>query len=90
MFWIQRTLWIVCLFFSSHVYAQGKSGVSPSVLTLPKGPGSLGGIGENVQANLNMGLMSYPIKIPLPAGRNRFTPNISIGYSSSAGAGVMG
>ena len=71
----------------SSVYANG---TSPNVLVLPKGPGSLGGIGENVSANLNMGLMSYPIKIVTPAGRNKFSPTLSITYSSSAGAGVVG
>ncbi len=66
------------------------NGTSPNVLVLPKGPGSLGGIGENVSANLNMGLMSYPIKIVTPDGRSKFGPKLSISYSSSAGAGVVG
>jgi len=75
--------------FSPTAHAN-KSGVSPNVLSLPKGPGSLGGIGENVRANLNMGLMTYPIKIQLPKGRQSFMPTIGVSYSSSAGAGVMG
>lgn len=70
--------------------AAQKSGVSPNVLSLPQGPGSLGGIGENVSANLNMGLMSYPIKIILPQGRTGFTPSIGVSYSSGAGPGVLG
>ena len=65
-----------------------KSGVSPNVLVLPSGPGSIGGVGENVQANLNMGIMSYPISIELPQGR--ITPIVGLSYSSSAGAGLMG
>ncbi|TNE45410.1 MAG: hypothetical protein EP343_26935, partial [Deltaproteobacteria bacterium] len=71
-------------------HAQNQSGVSPNVLVLPSGPGSLTGIGENVQANLNMGLMSYPIRILLPQGRNKLTPTLTVSYSSSAGAGMMG
>lgn len=67
-----------------------KNGLSPNVLVLPSGPGSLSGIGENVKANLNMGLMTYPIRIILPKGRNNFTPRLSVAYSSSAGAGMMG
>ncbi len=70
--------------------ADSKSGVSPNTLILPTGPGSLGGIGENVRANLNMGLMSYPIRIVTPKGRNGFSPNISISYSSGSGSGVVG
>lgn len=67
-----------------------KSGVGPTVLSLPSGPGSIGGVGENVQANLNMGLMSYSIKVIVPKGRGETTPEVSISYSSSAGAGMMG
>ena len=67
-----------------------KSGVSPQALQLPSGPGSLGGVGENVQANLNMGLMSYSIPIAVPPGRRGTTPNVSISYSSSAGSGLVG
>jgi hypothetical protein len=37
--------------------AEDKSGVSPSKLKLPKGPGSLDGIGENAEPNVNMGLV---------------------------------
>lgn len=84
--------WLVFLslmLWTFQVHAN-KSGVSPNVLILPQGPGSLGGIGENVRTNLNMGLMSYPIAVELPAGRNSFTPSVQISYSSSAGSGVMG
>ncbi len=72
----KRLLWHLGTFFfffvtgSSVVFAQtNKSGVAPNVLVLPQGPGSLGGVGENVQANLNMGLMSYTIDIEIPKGR---------------------
>ncbi|TNE44699.1 MAG: hypothetical protein EP343_28985 [Deltaproteobacteria bacterium] len=67
-----------------------KSGVTPNVLVLPKGPGSIGGVGENVQPNLNMGLMSYSIPIVVPTGRGDATPSLGISYSSSGGAGLMG
>ena len=60
----RATLWLMlCLGmlvgFSGHA---DKSGVAPNVLVLPQGPGSLGGVGENVRGNLNMGLMSYSVK----------------------------
>lgn len=76
--------------WSSLALAQGSSGVSPNVLVLPQGPGSIGGVGENVQANLNMGLMSYSIPILVPQGRGSATPSLSATYSSSSGAGMMG
>lgn len=37
------------------------NGVAPNDLTLSEGPFSLGCVGEDVQADLNMGLMSYQI-----------------------------
>lgn len=80
-------LWI-CLYGGTA--GANKSGVSPNVLSLPSGPGSLGGVGENVQANLNMGLMSYQVKVVVPKGRGAATPNPSITYSSSAGSGLVG
>ena len=86
----QLLTFLLSIMMSVTVWAQGKSGVSPTVLVLPQGPGSLGGIGENVSANLNMGLMSYPIKVTLPEGRNKHTPSLNIMYSSSAGSSVMG
>ena len=81
---------LLCFQWGGLAHAQGKSGVSPTVLVLPSGPGSLGGIGENVSANLNMGLMSYPITVKLPQGRKGLTPSLRISYSSSSGSGVMG
>lgn len=67
-----------------------KSGVSPSVLRLPKGPGSLEGVGENVKLSLNMGTMSYNIGFKIPAGRNGMTPTISLAYNSGSGSSCVG
>lgn len=93
---LAQSRWMVLLFGGlglllggSAAWAQ-KSGVDPNVLTLPKGPGSLGGIGENVQANLNMGLMSYTINIVVPQGRGNATPRPSLTYSSASGSGLIG
>lgn len=85
-------LWIVVVWLGigMEVTHANKSGVSPNVLILPQGPGSLGGVGENVQTNLNMGVMSYPVSVGLPKGRNGLTPSLDIVYSSAAGSGVMG
>lgn len=82
--------WLSLLLFVCAPQLSWGNGVSPTVLILPKGPGSIGGVGENVKANLNMGLMSYAIPIKLPSGRRSFSPQLSINYSSSGGAGVVG
>ncbi len=88
--WLILGLAVLVGWFANPAQAQDKSGASPSVLVLPTGPGSISGIGENVQANLNMGMMSYPITIILPKGRGTATPSMSVTYSSSGGAGLMG
>ncbi|MBN2531197.1 MAG: VCBS repeat-containing protein [Deltaproteobacteria bacterium] len=83
------TLWIlVCLLLMSQWVKS--EGLSPSRIRLPKGPGSLEGIGENVEANLNMGLAGYEVPISLPGGYNEFAPELSLAYSSGAGASVVG
>lgn len=88
----QRTLSKVVLFVSCCIVSSmaWANGTSPNVLVLPQGPGSIGGLGENVQANLNMGLMSYNIRVVLPEGRKGHTPAVGITYSSGGSPGVMG
>ncbi|HKY36566.1 MAG TPA: SpvB/TcaC N-terminal domain-containing protein [Polyangiaceae bacterium] len=75
---------------SRAVLADDKSGLSPSRLSLPKGPGSLGGIGENVEPNLSMGLMSYTVKIAVPPGYAGLTPQLDLRYSSGAQGAELG
>ncbi|TNE47746.1 MAG: hypothetical protein EP343_18360 [Deltaproteobacteria bacterium] len=91
MFRLRFSVLVLMLFLalptSSSLWANG---TSPNVLVLPQGPGSIGGLGENVQANLNMGLMSYTIGVVVPEGRNGHSPAISITYSSGGSPGVMG
>jgi len=67
-----------------------KSGVSPSRLKLPKGPGSLEGIGENAEPNLSMGLATYGIEIQLPAGYEQATPSLQLSYNSGSGNSEVG
>jgi len=65
-------------------------GVSPSRLSLPSGPGSLEGIGENAQPNINMGLVSYSVPLAVPAGHAGLSPSLSLSYSSSGGSSLVG
>jgi hypothetical protein len=75
---------------ASPAFADDKSGVEPSRLHLPKGPGSLEGIGENASANLAMGLLQYDVPLRLPEGYEGVTPALSLHYNSGAGDGVAG
>lgn len=67
-----------------------ESGVSPSRISLPAGPGSLEGVGENADVSVNMGLMSYGVPLELPEGYPGLTPDLRLQYSSGGGQSVVG
>lgn len=69
---------------------QDKSGVKPSVLSLPSGPGSIEGLGESFEPQLNNGTSSYEIKLVVPPGRAGFVPELSLTYNSGKGNGPFG
>jgi RHS repeat-associated protein len=70
--------------------AQPGDGVSEERLSLPEGPGSLEGIGENVSLNRNMGQMQYSVPIEVPQGFPGMTPELALTYSSGAGNSAVG
>lgn len=65
--WATLAALACALLAPSAVRAEEKSAVSPNRLKLPKGPGSLEGVGENVEPNLSMGLMTCSAT-PSPTG----------------------
>ncbi|WP_428267785.1 SpvB/TcaC N-terminal domain-containing protein, partial [Haliangium sp.] len=70
--------------------AQAQLGVSDDRVSLPEGPGSLEGIGENVGVAANMGQMSYSVPIAVPAGFAGLTPELALSYSSGSGSSSLG
>ena len=67
-----------------------KSGVKPSVISLPTGAGSIEGLGESFEPQLNTGGSSYGIAIAVVPGRAGLTPSLRLGYDSYAGNGLAG
>src|SRR6185503_6897720 len=67
-----------------------KSGVKPSVISLPTGAGSIEGLGESFEPQLNTGGSSYGIAITVPPGRAGLTPSLRLAYDSYAGNGLAG
>ena len=67
-----------------------QTGVSDDRVSLPAGPGSLEGVGENVEIDPNMGSMRYSVGIKTPTGINGMQPALGLSYSSSSPAGVVG
>jgi hypothetical protein len=95
--WVARACFTVAVALGALLPGTGtaaadedKSGVSPSRLKLPKGPGSIEGIGENAEPNLSMGLMTYGVPIQLPQGYAQATPSLRLTYSSGSGNSELG
>lgn len=73
-----------------HAGSDFSTGVSDDRLSLPEGPGSLEGVGDNVSVDPNMALMRWGINIDVPKGFAGVTPEIKLGYSSGAGSSLAG
>lgn len=67
-----------------------KSGVAEQILSLPKGGGSIKGLGEKFQPDLHTGTGNFSIPITVPPGRNDFQPELSLNYSTGSGNGPFG
>ncbi|MEM1347227.1 MAG: toxin TcdB middle/N-terminal domain-containing protein [Myxococcota bacterium] len=76
--------------FGAPTGASAQTGVDDDRVSLPEGPGSLEGVGENVEIDPNMGSMRYNVPLVIPQGLNGLTPAVGLNYSSSAGSSVVG
>ena len=63
---------------------ESKSGVSPNVISLPSGPGSIEGLGDSFEPQLNSGAARYQVALEVPPGRGGFTPEIVLQYNSGS------
>jgi RHS repeat-associated protein len=67
-----------------------KNGVSPQAISLPTGPGSIQGLGESFQPQLNTGSGSYAVKLEVPPGSGGQTPELTLGYDTGSPNGPLG
>ena len=67
-----------------------KSGVRPQVISLPAGPGSIEGLGESYEVQLNSGNASFGVALKLPPGRAGFGPSLTLRYDGGLGNGALG
>ena len=81
---------IYAAFFLISSTALAQTGVDDDRVSLPEGPGSLEGVGDNVEIDPNMGSMRTAVRIKTPSGHGEMTPELDLNYSSSAPAGVVG
>lgn len=77
------------LFIASAVLA-ADSGVSPNVISLPDGPGSISGLGEEFTASPNSGTASFGLGIEVPPGSGGLAPGLKIVYSGGSGNSAIG
>ncbi|MGD1845644.1 MAG: SpvB/TcaC N-terminal domain-containing protein, partial [Salibacteraceae bacterium] len=67
-----------------------KSGIGSNIISLPKGGGAQGGLGESFSPDLFTGTGNYSVPVGVPAGRNGFQPQLSLGYSTGNGNSPFG
>jgi hypothetical protein len=68
---------------------EGSPFAAPQI-NLPKGGGSIRGIGEKFTANAATGTGSLSVPIALSSGRSGFGPQVSLSYDSGSGNGPFG
>ncbi len=76
------------LMLATSAFAQ--TGVSDDRVSLPEGPGSLEGVGDNTTISPSMGTMTHSVAINVPPGFGAVTPELSLSYSSGGGSGLVG
>ena len=74
----------------SNAIAESKSGVDPRVISLPKGPGSIEGLGESFEPQINTGTATYAVKIAVSPGVNKFQPEVALEYNGGYGNSPLG
>ncbi len=82
--------WILLLSFYLSAVGADKSGVSPNTISLPKGPGSIEGLGDSFQPTLNTGTAKYGLGIKVPAGTAGQQPSLALAYEGGGGNGPLG
>ena len=87
---ILGTLFTLHAFLVSTAFAVDKNGVSPQAISLPTGPGSIQGLGESYQPQLNTGAGSYTVKIHLPKATAGIVPELSLSYNTGSPNGPLG
>jgi RHS repeat-associated protein len=67
-----------------------KSGVTSQAISVPKGSGTIQGMGESFSAQLSTGIATFSVPFSMPAARGGAQPSLGLSYSSASGAGLAG
>jgi RHS repeat-associated protein len=90
---IRLFLAICCLCAGPSGYVnggEGGDGLGPEAISLPSGAGSIEGLGESFEPQLNTGSWTYSVGIEIPPGRAGFQPSLGLSYSSNGGNSSVG
>ena len=85
-----RFLAVALLLLAQGAARAEKSGVRPNVISVPAGPGTIKGLGEQFEPSLNTGSATYKVDLDLPPGTAGFTPSLALRYDSGQGDGTVG
>jgi hypothetical protein len=66
------------------------SGVDPTRISLPKGPGSIEGLGRSFVPSLATGTASYGVDIAVPPAVGGFSPKLALEYDGGSGVSELG
>jgi len=80
---------LMLMAFPVCLFAETPS-LSTQTISLPSGPGSIEGLGESFEPQLNTGSYVFRLPFQLPPVRGRAQPEISLVYNSGNGNGPLG
>lgn len=83
-------LFCIAATLASPWVARAQTGVSDDRVSLPDGPGSAEGMGDNAVVAGNMGLLTQRVGLDVPAGYAGMTPQLDLAYSSASGNAITG
>ncbi|WP_242343476.1 toxin TcdB middle/N-terminal domain-containing protein [Anaeromyxobacter terrae] len=87
---VRLALALAALALATQAPAADKSSARPNVIAVPSGPGSISGLGESFEPNLNTGSVRESVAIDLPPGTAGLTPTLGLAYDSGQGNGPLG
>jgi hypothetical protein len=67
-----------------------KTGVSAQTISVPKGPGTVEGMGESFSTQSSTGVAGFQVPFALPAARGGAQPSLGLSYSTGSGSGIAG
>jgi len=80
----------IAVLLASPCPAVDKSGVGPNAISVPGGPGTIEGLGESYQPDLNSGTPKYGFGIDIPPGPAGHVPQLGCAYDGGGPNGSMG